>query len=309
MALRILFAGTPGPAAQVLTRLLAAGVDVTGVLTRADAVGGRGQRARRCEVAVAATQAGLDVFQPTSLRGPQVQAWVHASQADAVVVVAYGLMIPAHLLSIPRHGWLNLHFSLLPAWRGAAPVQRAIQAGDEITGATVFRIEEGLDTGPVLGHVTQPIAPADNAGTLLAALCTSGSDLLLHVLAGLDAGTLTAQPQQHERATWAPRVTSAEARINWQAPALVISRHIRAFTPAPGAWTMVGDARIKIAGVPSIQPDSTLLPGQCRVSSTTVLVGTGSVDLALDVVQPAGKAVMRAADWARGLRSETPVFT
>lgn len=306
--MRILFAGTPAPAADVLMRLISGGTEVRAVLTRPDAPAGRGRRSNRCEVAQTADRAGIEVYQPTSLRGPQAQAWLTACKPDVVLVVAYGLMVPSHLLDVPRHGWLNLHFSLLPAWRGAAPVQRALEAGDEITGATVFRIEAGLDTGPVYGQVTQEISPRDNAGSLLARLCESGADLLVEVLQSLDSEGLTPLPQDHAAATWAGRVSTDEARIDWRAPALAVNRKVRAFTPHPGAWTMLGEHRVKLSGVPQLQSHSTLDPGHVRVDRGEVRVGTGSVDLLLDRVQPAGKPAMAATDWARGLRDPAPVF-
>jgi len=306
--MRILFAGTPAPAADVLSRLLAQGIQVQAVLARPDAPAGRGRSLHRCEVAHVADRAGIEVYQPVSLRGPQTQGWLAAQQPDVVLVVAYGLMVPSHLLDLPRLGWLNLHFSLLPAWRGAAPVQRALEAGDEITGATVFRIEQGLDTGPVYGQVTCDIDPGDNAGSLLARLCDSGSDLLAAVLQALDTDGLTPQSQDHAAATWAGRVSTDEARIDWRAPALAVNRRVRAFTPHPGAWTTLGGHRVKLSGIPKVMEQGTLAPGRVHTDRGQVLVGTGSVDLLLDLVQPAGKPAMAAADWARGLREPEPVF-
>ena len=200
------------------------------------------------------------------------------------------------------------HFSLLPAWRGAAPVQRALEAGDEITGATVFRIEQGLDTGPVYGQVTCDISPTDNAGSLLSRLCDSGSDLLMAVLQSLNTEELAPLPQDDSVATWAGRVSTDEARIDWNAPALAVNRKVRAFTPHPGAWTTLGETRVKLSGILQVMHERTLDPGHLRIERGQVLAGTGSVDLLLDVVQSAGKPAMAAADWARGLREPAPVF-
>lgn len=306
--MRLLFAGTPEPAAEVLQRLLTRDVEWVGVLTRPDAPAGRGRQQHRCAVAKVADAAGIDVWQPRSLRDPASEAWIAEKKPDAVVVVAYGLMIPAHLLNLPRYGWLNVHFSLLPTWRGAAPVQRAIEAGDEVTGVSVFQIEEGLDTGPVYGQATEVIAEDDTTGTLLSRLCVSGAELVAEVVAALGRGDARSQEQDHSLATWAGRITVDESRINWRAPALAIARKIRALSPAPRAWTTIADTRVKFSSSVDVCRDRTCEPGHIRVQRSDVFVGTGSTDIRLGTVQPAGKASMPAADWIRGVRVEPLEF-
>ena len=234
--MRVLFAGTPEAALPTLEALIASEHDVVGVLTRADARKGRGRTLHPSPVAAVARDAGLDVRTPATLKGEQaddVHAWIGALKADVAVVVAYGRLVPADLLDVPEHGWLNLHFSLLPAWRGAAPVQRAVIAGEEVTGACVFRLEEGLDTGPVYGRLTEAISGRDTSGDLLERLARAGAPLVLDVLRRVEDGSVRPEPQDDALATLAPVLSSADGLIRWEDPALAIDRRIRGVTPAP----------------------------------------------------------------------------
>jgi methionyl-tRNA formyltransferase len=220
--------------------------------------------------------------------------------------VAYGALVPQAALDVPPEGWVNLHFSLLPAWRGAAPVQRAIIAGDDITGATTFRLEKGLDTGPVFGVVTVGVGPRDTAGDLLDRLAVDGAGLLTATLDGIEDGTLSAVPQPSDGVSLAPKLTVDDARIEWSATAVAIDRLVRGCTPAPGAWTTLGEQRL---GVGPVQPvaaddvgDDPLAPGDLRIDRREVLVGTGTGPVRLGELRPPGRAAMAAVDWARGLR-------
>ena len=217
-------------------------------------------------------------------------------------MVAYGALIPRPLLDLPPYGWINLHFSLLPAWRGAAPVQHAILHGDEVTGASTFVLEEGLDTGPVLGVVTEPIGPYDTSGDLLGRLATSGARLLVATLDGLDAGELTAVPQPPDGVSLAPKLTPDDVRVDWTKPARHVDRLVRAATPAPGAWTTLDGARVKLGPVRPAPDAGHLAPGVLHVAKNEVLAGTGTVPVRLGEVRAEGKKPMPAADWARGLR-------
>jgi methionyl-tRNA formyltransferase len=221
---------------------------------------------------------------------------------DCVPVVAYGALVPPELLSIPRHGWLNLHFSLLPAWRGAAPVQHAILHGDEMTGASVFSLEAGLDTGPVYGTLVEKIQPTDTAGDLLARLAIDGAQLLLSVLDAIEAGAARAVPQSGDGVSLAPKITIEDARVRWGDPAFAVDRRVRACTPSPGAWTTFRDERVKLGPVRPVAPTGrSLAPGELTVEGR-VLVGTGTGPVELSTVLAAGKKALPAADWARGVR-------
>jgi methionyl-tRNA formyltransferase len=301
---RLVFAGTPTVAVPSLRALLDSDRhDVVAVLTRPDRPAGRGRALRPSPVKDLATDHGIDVLQPTSLRAPEFLDQLRTLAPDCCPVVAYGALVPPEALAIPRHGWVNLHFSLLPAWRGAAPVQHAILAGDEITGATTFQLEAGLDTGPTYGVLTADVDAADTAGTLLDRLAASGADLLLATLDGIEAGKLVPVAQPDDGISYAPKIEVADARVDWSAPALRIDRLVRACTPAPGAWTTWREKRLKLAPL-RLQGGSTLAPGAVRVAAAGVTVGTGSVDVVLDRVQPEGKAMMPALDWARGVRPQ-----
>lgn len=297
--MRILFAGTPEPAVPSLTALAESGHEVVAVLTRPDAPKGRGRTASPSAVAIAARERGLPVLTPTGLRDVATQRELRALGAEAAAVVAYGALIPPALLAdMP---WVNLHFSLLPRWRGAAPVQRAILAGDPITGASAFLLEEGLDTGPVIASLTRPIGPAETAGQVLDALARAGAQLLVEAFDALAAGTARPVPQPADGVTLAPRLSTAEARIDWSATAAQVDRHVRAFAPAPGAWsTLAGGQRIKVG--PVTPAAGSLAPGEIAAADGAVMVGTGTVPVRLGQVAPAGRSWMDAASWMRGVR-------
>jgi methionyl-tRNA formyltransferase len=235
-------------------------------------------------------------------------ARISAASPDVAAIVAYGGLVPPAALGIPRHGWINLHFSLLPAWRGAAPVQRAVMAGDDITGAVTFQLEEGLDTGPVFGTLTETVGHEDTAGELLERLSHSGAVLLAQTLSAIDAGKAAAVPQTGE-VSLAPKLTLDDGRLDWKHPALAIGRQARGVTPEPGAWTVLAGQRVKLEPV-RLRPDvSQLAPGAVSVHGKSVLVGTGSHAVELTRIQPAGKKMMATADWARGMASlESVVF-
>jgi methionyl-tRNA formyltransferase len=300
--LRLLFAGTPDVAVPSLELLLASHHEVVAVLTRPDARSGRGRKVSRSTVAERADAAGVPVLQPRSPREPEFLERLTELAVDSAPVVAYGALVPQAALDLPRHGWVNLHFSLLPAWRGAAPVQHAIMAGDEVTGASTFRLEAGLDTGPVYGVVTEQVSPRDTAGDLLGRLSVSGARLLLATLDGIAAGTLEPEPQPAEGVSLAPRIEPADARVDWALPAHVVDRRVRGVTPAPGAWTTWRGDRLRLAPVEPLPTSLGLAPGELSVGPTGVLVGTGRGAVRLGEVQPAGKRMLPAADWARGAR-------
>jgi methionyl-tRNA formyltransferase len=302
--LRLLFAGTPAPAVHALEEILGSRHDVVAVLTRPDARAGRGRGVSRAPVAERADAAGIPVLQPRSPREPEFLERLAELDVECVPVVAYGALVPQAALDVPRHGWVNLHYSLLPAWRGAAPVQHAVMAGDEITGASTFLLEAGLDTGPVYGTVTEPIGPRDTAGDLLGRLSVSGAQLLVATLDGIEAGALTPVPQPADGISLAPRIETADARVDWSLPAHVVDRRVRGVTPAPGAWTTWRGDRLRLGPVEPLPSSLDLSPGELSVDATGVLVGTGRGVVRLHEVQPAGKRMVPAADWARGARPE-----
>lgn len=303
--MRLVVAGTPDVAVASLDALLASDHDVVAVLTRPDAAAGRGRRNASSPVAQRAREAGIPLLQPARPRGAEFLAELASYAPDVCPVVAYGALVPAEALAVPRLGWVNLHFSLLPAWRGAAPVQRAVMAGDEVTGACVFALEEGLDTGPVYGRVTEPVGATDTAGDLLGRLAVSGADLLVRVLDDLAAGTADAVPQPAQGVSAAPKISVEEARIDWASTAVEVDRRVRGCTPDPGAWTTFRGERFKVAPVRPAEGEQQLLPpGRIGVEKKRVLVGTGAGDVVLGTVQAAGKKAMSALDWARGVRPE-----
>jgi methionyl-tRNA formyltransferase len=304
--MRILFAGTPEPAVPSLRALLCSRHRVVAALTRPDAPAGRGGRLTPSAVSVAAREAGIPVLAPPSIRTTEFREEVRSLDVDCAVVVAYGALIRQPLLDLPAHGWVNLHFSLLPSWRGAAPVAAAIRAGDEITGVTTFRLEAGLDTGPVYGVVTESIGSRDTAGALLERLARSGAGLLVTTLDGIADGTLAPRPQSEDGVSLAPKVTPADVEVDWTAPALAVDRLIRSATPEPGAWTDSPWGRIGLEPV-EITDAAGLVAGQLAVGKREVLVGTGSAAVRLGVVRPPGRRPMAAADWARGVRPESRV--
>jgi methionyl-tRNA formyltransferase len=301
--MRLVFAGTPEVAVPALDALLASDRhEVVAVVTRPDATAGRGRKLLASPVAQRAEEAGVEVLKPRRPRDEDFLARLREIAPDACPVVAYGALLPKAALDIPAHGWINLHFSLLPAWRGAAPVQHAVMAGDEVTGASTFLIEEGLDSGPVYGVVTEDVRPTDTSGDLLTRLARSGARLLTATMDGIEDGTLVARPQPAEGITLAPKITVEDARIDWTAPALRVDRLVRGCTPAPGAWTVFHGERLKVGPV-TLRPDRReLAPGELEVAKNAVYVGTGSYAVRLGDVQPQGKKRMAAADWARGVR-------
>ena len=306
--MRLVFAGTPQTAVPSFDALLASRHEVVAVLTRPDAPG-RGRRVESSPVARRAAAAGLEVLTPARARDPLFLDRLRQIAPDCCPMVAYGALIPQAVLDVPAQGWVNLHFSVLPAWRGAAPVQHAILHGDDVTGASTFRVVAELDAGPVYGVLTEPVRPADTTGDLLDRLAKSGAELLVATLDGIEAGTLEAVPQPAEGVSFAPKVTPADARVDWKLPAHVIDRQIRACTPDPGAWTEHDGARLKLGPVTLTGPAEArdLAPGEALAGRHAVLVGTGSRPVRLGEVQAEGKRRMPGSDWARGLRSDGPV--
>ena len=302
--MRVVFAGTPEPALPALEAVAASRHELVGVVTRPDAPAGRGRRLVASPVARRAEELGVKVLKPVHPRDPEFQAQLRGLGPECCPVVAYGALLPRAALDIPTHGWVNLHFSLLPAWRGAAPVQRAILAGDELTGASTFLIEEGMDTGPVFGVMTERVRPTDTAGDLLDRLATGGADLLVRTLDGIEDGSLEAREQPADGVSLAPKVGVADAEVDWSRPAVGIDRQVRACTPAPGAWTTYAGERVKLGPV-RLTDREPLEPGVLEVTKNAVHVGTGSGPVLLGDVKPFGKRQMPAADWARGARLET----
>ncbi|MHA7155106.1 methionyl-tRNA formyltransferase [Arthrobacter sp. TMN-50] len=312
--MRVAFAGTPTVAVPSLDALVEAGFDVVAVLTREDAPLGRKRVLTPSPVAARAAELGIPVIRANRIEGPVIEQ-IAALGVDVAAIVAYGGLVPSAALDLPVHGWINLHFSLLPAWRGAAPVQHAVIAGDELTGASTFRLEVGLDTGPVYGTMTEAVRPSDTSGELLDRLSHSGAVLLVQTLSAVAAGRAEAVPQQGAVGL-APKLTIDDARVDWSQPALAVRRRINGVTPEPGAWTQLGDQRVKVGPVSLTGPSLTgpslsgssltsdvgadLAPGEVILDGTSVLVGTGSTAVVLGEVQPAGKKKMRAQDWARG---------
>ncbi|HEX4190542.1 MAG TPA: methionyl-tRNA formyltransferase [Marmoricola sp.] len=302
--MRIVFAGTPEPALPSLQAIADSPHELVGVVTRPDAPSGRGRKLVSSPVAQLAEQLGVPVLKPEHPRDPGFQDALRALRPDACPVVAYGALLPQSALDIPVHGWINLHFSVLPHWRGAAPVQHSIWAGDEVTGATTFRIVKELDAGPTYGLMTQLIHDDDTAGTLLGKLAEGGAGLLVATLDGIADGSLEEREQQSEGVTFAPKILVEHARVDWEDPALGVDRRIRACTPAPGAWTTYAGERMKVGPVRIVGRER-LAPGLVEVTKSSVYVGTGSSPVVLGEVKAFGKKAMPAADWARGVRLES----
>jgi methionyl-tRNA formyltransferase len=302
--MRLVFAGTPETALPSLRTLIdSPRHEVVAVVTRPDAQSGRGRKVHPSPVAALAEEAGIEVLRPTKAGDPAFLDRLRALEPDCCPVVAYGALLPQSALDVPRHGWINLHFSILPAWRGAAPVQHAILHGDEITGATTFQIVKELDAGPVYGVVTEPIRTADTSGSLLERLSVSGAGLLAATLDGVEDGTLEARPQPADGVTVAPKINPEDARVDWHKAAMHVDRLIRACTPSPGAWTEFRGQRIKLGSVTPV-PGERLAPGEIVASKTGVLAGTATDAVRLGEVQPQGKRLMGAVEWARGVRPE-----
>lgn len=299
--MRIVFAGTPEVALPSLEALLASEHEVVAVLTRPDAPSGRGKRLTPSPVAARAAELGIEALKPAKPRDPEFVARFQEVAPDCCPVVAYGALLPQSLLDLVPYGFVNLHFSLLPAWRGAAPVQHAVLAGDKVTGATTFRIVAALDAGPTFLQLTEPISPTDTSGELLTRLSISGADLLVRTLDGIADGSLTATPQPAEGITIAPKLTVEDARIDWTRSAVEIDRVVRGCSPAPGAWTTFRGERFKInSGKPMDNCEG--VPGELTITKRSVTVAAGDgTGLLLGQVQAQGKKPMNAADWARGV--------
>ena len=308
--MRLVFAGTPVTAVPTLEALLKSRHAVAAVITRPDAKSGRGQQMAASPVAARAREAGVEVLRPDRPADPAFLARLRQIGPDCCPVTAYGALIPREALDIPVHGWVNLHFSVLPAWRGAAPVQHAILHGDDVTGATTFRLVPELDAGPVFGVLTEVIRPSDTAGDLLDRLAVAGADLMVATLDGIESGELEARDQPAGGVSRAPKITPADANINWHQPAVAIGRLIRACTPEPGAWTELDGVRVKVWPValrsaePQLRDGAAipLAPGELGTLRNRVLVGTATSPVELGDVQQHGKRRMPAADWARGVR-------
>lgn len=301
--MRLVFAGTPAAALPALEAIVASKHEVVGVVSRPDARAGRGRRPASSPVAQAAARLGIDTVKPSSSRDPQFLAWLAALAPDCCAVVAYGALLPRVVLDVPAHGWVNLHFSVLPAWRGAAPVQRSILAGDDVTGATTFRLVEELDAGPTYGLLTEQITSKDTAGSLLARLAEHGAGLLVATLDGIEDQSIVERPQPEAGLSWAPKLTTEDAELDWNAPSPVVDRQVRACTPAPGAWTVIAGQRCKVGPVSIVTSEEDLAAGHLRITKSAVLVGTATSAVELGDLQPAGKASMPAVAWARGLHA------
>ncbi len=304
--MRVVFAGTPEVAVPALDAVASSDHELVGVVTRPDAPSGRGRKLLASPVALRAEELGVPVLKPAHPREPQFQQQLRDLEPDCCPVVAYGALLPQSALDIAPHGWVNLHFSCLPAWRGAAPVQHAIWAGDEVTGATTFRIVKELDAGPTFGVMTERIRPTDTAGDLLARLAEGGAGLLIATLDGIADGSLDARTQPEDGVSFAPKISVADAEVDWTQAATAVDRRIRACTPAPGAWSTHDGERIKIGpidlAVGALEPGD-LQPGHLAIGKQTVLVGTGTTPVRLGEVKAFGKRQMQAADWARGLQA------
>jgi methionyl-tRNA formyltransferase len=302
--MRVVFAGTPEVAVPALDAIARSSHELVGVVTRPDAPAGRGRKLVASPVAQRAEDLGVPVLKPGHPRDPEFQQQLKDLAPDCCPVVAYGALLPQSALDIPPHGWVNLHFSLLPAWRGAAPVQHALWAGDEITGVTTFRIVKELDAGPMFGVMTELVRPTDTAGDLLGRLAEGGAELLVRTLDGIESGELEAREQPTEGISFAPKISVEDARVDWTEPAAFVDRRIRACTPGPGAWSTYGGERIKLGPVTIAGDRDRLEPGVLEVTKNAVFVGTGTAPVRLGEVKAFGKKQMAAADWARGVRVE-----
>jgi methionyl-tRNA formyltransferase len=313
-SLRLIFAGTPEPAVPALRTLLASRHQVVAVVTRPDAPAGRGRRPQPSPVRSAAEESGVQVLTPPKPSDPAFLSILTELEPDVCPVVAYGGLITAAGLAIPKLGWVNLHFSLLPAWRGAAPVQHAILAGDDLTGATTFLLERGLDTGPVFGTVTEKIGAEDTAGDVLGRLAANGAGLLAATLDAIADGTARPQPQPAEGVSSAPKLTVADGHLDFTQPAFAVDRRARAVTPEPGAWTtQPNGTRLGLGPVDPSAGETydgpPLEPGRISAERQDVWVGTATRRVRLSSVRPPGKRAMPAEDWARGARPDGWVLT
>ena len=294
----IVFAGSPAAAVPSLDALAASRHDVAAVLTREDSPQGRRRELTPTAVAASATELGLPIIRANRLAGAATEA-VTALRPDLGVIVAYGGFVREPLLTVPRLGWINLHFSLLPRWRGAAPVQRAIIAGDEVSGASVFQLVPELDAGDVYGQFTQAIGANETAGHLLESLSVGGAELLVRVVNSLADGVARAEPQVGD-VTLAPKLDLPDAQLDFAQHASTVQNRVRGVTPEPGAFTRVDELRIKILEAVILRDEPRLAAGQLELRDGRVVVGTASDPIELVSVQPAGKKAMKAADWWRG---------
>lgn len=302
---RIVFAGTPETAVPSLHALVEAGHEIAAVLTRPDAPVGRKRVLTPSPVAAVAEELGLEVIKASRI-DDATQERLAGLHAELGAVVAYGGLLPRRTLDATEHGWVNLHFSLLPRWRGAAPVQRALMAGERTVGATTFVLDEGMDTGPVVATLTDEVREDDTAGSVLARLAVEGSPLLVDSLLGVASGRLQPVPQSGEPSA-AHKLVGADGRVRWEDTAHAVVDRVRGVTPEPGAWTEYEGQRVKLERV-APAPDATgLAPGGVEIRGKHVYVGTGGGAVELTRVQPAGKKPMAALDWARGQQNREQV--
>jgi methionyl-tRNA formyltransferase len=297
--MRVVFAGTPDFAVAGMQALCRAGHELTLVLTQPDRPSGRGLEPAPSPVKRAAATLGVEVFQPVTLGDSAVHSRIRAARPDVLIVAAYGLILPQAVLDIAKRGALNIHASLLPRWRGAAPIQRAIMAGDSVTGVCIMQMDAGLDTGPVLLQVETPIGPEDTAGTLHDRLALLGATLLVDALRGLEQGIISPLPQASEGVTYAPKIAKSEARIDWARPALEIGRQVRAFNPYPGAVARIRDTEVKVWRAAVLAGSG--IPGTVlRAGSEGIVVACGTAALELIELQRAGGKRLAAGDLLRG---------
>jgi len=295
--LRLAYMGTPDFAVPTLAELIAAGHDIAAVYTQPPRPAGRGQKLQPSPVEIFARGQGLDVRSPVSLKTPEAQEDFHALNLDAAVVAAYGLILPRAILDAPRLGCFNVHASLLPRWRGAAPIQRAIMAGDAETGVTIMRMEAGLDTGPMLLVERVAIGPRLSAGALHDRLAAVGASLMMRALSALERGSLAETPQPAEGVTYAAKITKAESELDWREPAPVLARKIQALSPAPGAWFPLGETRVRILDAEPVAGKGA--PGTVLDEALTIACGAGA--LRPLTLQRAGRAPMKPDEFLRGL--------
>lgn len=304
MEVPILFAGTPANAADTLRHLVTSGFNVVGVLTRPDAEVGRSRQLTPSAVAVAAGELGLPLIKANRVDHAVIQE-IQALGAELGIVVAYGSLLKREALDALPRGWFNLHYSLLPKYRGAAPVQHALLNGDRETGVTLFKLDEGMDTGLVLSQTPTPINAGENAANLLARLTLLGCALLSESIPQISSSTHSLKPQS-DAVSFAPKLTREFGRIDWQSSARAIESQVLACNPEPGAWTLLNGQSFKILDAVALPQTEHLAPGQPLLHGAKVLVGTGNGHLMLQLVQPASKRHMAAMDWARGaLKPET----
>ena len=306
--MKLLFAGTPAAAIPSLEALLGSRHELIAVITQPPAPVGRGRQMQESAVSAWAAEHELPVFVFENINDADARNVLTELDFDAVAVVAFGQILSSQTLALAPHGWINVHFSLLPAWRGAAPVQRCIMAGESTTGATTFVLDAGMDTGKIVGQLTTEIGESETAGELLARLAADGAALLVASFDALEDGTAQPRSQADHDVSYAPKILPADANVKWHHPALGISRWIRGCTPEPGAWTTFDQQRIGIGPVVLATDVVDLAPGELRVTKSAVYVGTGSHAVLLGNVKPAGKPWMPAVDWMRGVRSSELMF-